>query len=55
VGGFKRFTSGHGNAGTVLGVEAAIYCCDKLWLSVDMEVSLRDKRLLPIATVTPTL
>jgi len=43
-GGCKRFTSGHGLAGTVSGVEAAIHSGDKIYFSVDMEVSLRDQR-----------
>jgi len=52
-GGGKRFTSGHGIAGTVSGVEAAIHCDDELWwFSVGIEVSLRDQRSLPLATPT---
>jgi len=54
-GGCKHFTSGNGIAGTVLGIEAAIHCGDELWFSVGMEVSLRDQRSHPLATVTPTL
>jgi len=54
-GGCKLFTSRHGIAGTVSGVEAAIHCVDNLWISVGMEVYLRDQRSLPLATVTPTL
>jgi len=44
-GGWKRFTSGHGIAGTVSGVEAAIHCNGELWLGVVMEVSERDHNL----------
>ena len=43
--GCKRFTSGHGIAGTVSGVEAAIHCGDELWFGVGMEVSERDQNL----------
>ena len=39
--GCKRFTSGHGIAGTVSGVEAAIHCGDELWFGVGIEVSER--------------
>jgi len=50
-GGCKRFTSGHGIAGTVSGVEVAIHCDDELWwFSVGIEVSLRDQRSLPLAS-----
>jgi len=48
----KRFTSGHGIAGTVSGVEAAIHCGDELGLSLGMELSWRDQML---ATVTSML
>ena len=37
--------SGHGIAGTVSGVEAAIHCGDELWFGVGMEVSERDQNL----------
>jgi len=40
MGGCKRFTSGHGIAGTVSGVKADFHCGDKLWFSVGMEVSV---------------
>jgi len=53
--GCKRLTSGHEIAGTVSDVEATIHFGDKLEFSVDMGVSLWDKRSLPLATVTPTL
>ena len=43
--GCKRFTSGHGIAGTVSGVEAAIHCGDEFWFGVGMEVSERDQNL----------
>ena len=43
--GCKRFTSGHGIAGTVSGVEAAIHCGDELWFGVGMELSERDQTL----------
>jgi len=51
----KRFMSGHGIAGMVSGVEAAIHCGDELWLSVDMEGPLRDQRSLLLATTRPML
>ena len=60
--GCKRFTSGHGIAGTVSGVEAAIHCGDELWFGVGMEnaalstlASPLNQRSLPLATVKPTL
>ena len=46
--GCKRFTSGHGIAGTVSGVEAAIHCGDELWFGVSMEVSPLNQRSLPL-------
>ena len=49
--GCKRFTSGHGIAGTVSGVEAAIHCGDELWFGVGMEVSELNQRSLLLATV----
>jgi len=42
--GYKRFTSGHGLAGTLSGVEAAIYCGDEIWFGVGMKVSERDQK-----------
>jgi len=50
-GGYNRFTSGHGLAGTESGVEAEIHCGDKLWLGVSMEVFCGTNsrfRLLPL-------
>jgi hypothetical protein len=43
--GCKRFTSGHGVAGTLSGVEAAIHGGDELWLRVGIEVSEWDQNL----------
>jgi hypothetical protein len=37
--------SGHGIAGTVLGVEAAIHCGDELRFGVGIEVSERDQNV----------
>jgi len=37
--------SGHGNARTVLGVEAAIHCGDEVRFGVGKEVSERDQNL----------
>ncbi|KAI8486602.1 hypothetical protein Bbelb_355770 [Branchiostoma belcheri] len=48
--GCKRFTSGHGVAGTVSGVEAAIHVGNELWFGVGIEVSERDQNLA-ISTV----
>ncbi|KAI8491423.1 hypothetical protein Bbelb_310560 [Branchiostoma belcheri] len=45
LGGCKRFTSGHGVAGTVSGVEAAIHVGNELWFGVGIEVSERDQNL----------
>ena len=42
--GCKHFTSGHGIAGTVSFVKAAIHCADDLQFSVGMEVSVRYTR-----------
>ncbi|XP_052813037.1 melanoma-associated antigen E1-like [Mya arenaria] len=42
--------SGHGIAGTVSGVEAAIHCGDELWFGVGMEVSERDQNKPTLAT-----
>ncbi|KAI8519732.1 hypothetical protein Bbelb_029890 [Branchiostoma belcheri] len=48
--GCKRFTSGHGVAGTVSGVKAAIHVGNELWFGVGIEVSERDQNLA-ISTV----
>jgi len=54
--GCKRFTSGHGIAGTVAGIEAAIYCGDKLWFGVGMERrSINDIAKRTLSTVKSTL
>ena len=41
----KRFTFAHRVAGTVSGVDVAIYDVDELWFSVDIEVSERNQNL----------
>ena len=44
-GTLQQSSGGHGIAGTVSGVEAAIHCGDELWFGVVMEVSERDQNL----------
>jgi len=48
--GCKRFTSGHGIAVTVSGVEAAIHCSDEFWFSVGMEMSFSGPKLAILHT-----
>jgi len=42
---WNGLTTGHGIAGKVSGVEAAIHCGDELWFGVNMKVSERDQNL----------